>query len=127
MNWKLSIALILIAVMSGCMKTGNKLAYLELGMNRQQVIDVLGSPLSIRASKEHSDKPVVMMDYGLRHSHCPLKARDHYWMMFRENQLVQWGEMNDFGQIEKADYTEKLIIQEQDGPEPTQPPRFQVQ
>ncbi len=119
--------LIFFSLLTGCIKTGNKLALLELGMSRQEVIKVLGSPLSIRASKEHSDMPVVLMDYGLRHSHCPLVARDHYWMMFKENQLVQWGEMNDFGQIEKADYTQKLIIQEQDGPKPTQPPRFQLQ
>jgi hypothetical protein len=113
-----------LVLTSGCIRSARRLSRLELGMSRQEVIAVMGEPLSVRASKEYSEKPVVMLDYGLRYSSFPLKPRLHYWMVFREGALVQWGQQNDFGKIETADYTEKIIIQEQEGPKPTPPPRF---
>jgi len=98
--------------MAGCANTIGKLRGLSLGMTKQEVAATMGTPDSTRASNRYSDG-VEIWDYVLRRGGFPPKRRQRYWLFFQNEQLVQWGEENDWGKFEREpDRIEKYIYED---------------
>ena len=111
-----------ILMVSGC-ATSSELRKLSIGMDKNQVIGVLGEPIKTRASARETGT-VEIWDYTFAKTVLGFPpVRDTYWIILKDSKLTQWGEENDWGTSEKApDRVEKLIIQKQDD---KKEPKFQ--
>lgn len=110
-----------ILVVSGCATT-SELRKLTIGMDKKEVIDILGEPVSTRASTRSSGM-VEIWDYKFAKNVLGFPpVKDTYWIFFKDNKVFQWGEENDWGNPSKdPDYVEKIIIDNQTG---KKDPRF---
>jgi outer membrane protein assembly factor BamE (lipoprotein component of BamABCDE complex) len=111
-----------ILISSGCATTA-ELRKLSIGMDKKEVVNILGEPKSTRASTRTSG-PVEIWDYSFAKTALgfPPFIRDTYWLFFKEDRLSQWGEENDWGKSAKdPDHVEKIIIDNQTG---KKDPRF---
>jgi outer membrane protein assembly factor BamE (lipoprotein component of BamABCDE complex) len=100
-------------VVSGCATT-SELRKLSIGMDKKEVVDILGEPVSTRASIRPSGM-VEIWDYKFAKNVLGFPpVRDTYWIFFKDNKVFQWGEENDWGNPAKdPDYVEKIIIDNQ--------------
>ena len=112
------IVVLLVAIMtfitaSGC-ATKTELRKLSIGMDKNDVANILGEPRSTRASIRTSST-IEIWDYTFAKTVLGFPpVRDTYWLFFKDSKLVQWGEENDWGTPAKdPDYVEKIIIQNQ--------------
>ena len=85
MKKNLSIFILLI-FLSGCATTGEKMTRLNEGMNKQQVINVLGNPDGFQRAGEYE---------ALRYSNRLMSGwswdRADYYAVLRNERLVEWG------------------------------------
>jgi len=119
-----NIFLLFVVLFIGCTTTA-ELQKLSIGMDKKDVINILGKPRSTRASIRTSSA-LEIWDYRFAKTVVgfPPLIRDTYWLFFTEGKLSQWGEENDWGNMTKdPDYIEKLIIQNQNSTE-KKDPRF---
>lgn len=119
---KIVAMLAVIIIASGC-ATISDVRDLSIGLNKKDVISIMGQPRSTRATSRDSGV-VEIWEYRLARTVVGFPpTRDTYYLFFKENKLSQWGEENDWGNNSKdPDYVEKVIIQKQaEKPEPKFP------
>jgi hypothetical protein len=106
---------ILIFLVVGCATSTKRLATLNLGMTKPEVVDSLGQPMAVRgAITNRYGQTIEVWEYHLATRSA---ARDMllgafagpdaasrmtprnraYWLYFTDGQLVQWGEAGDWG------------------------------
>ena len=105
----ISLTIILI---SGCASTST-LRNLSIGMSKNEVVEILGEPVTTHASDRHYGG-IEIWDYIFREHGNPLSKRQRYWVYFKENEVIQWGKEGDWGDLEREpDYIEKLILEDE--------------
>jgi outer membrane protein assembly factor BamE (lipoprotein component of BamABCDE complex) len=98
----LLVSVLLMAVFgSGCMSTPSAhIVQLQLGMTTDQVKKIMGSPFTVRASKqyENGESSAVWEYIAPVFSSAAFsdKYDKTYWIMFENGKVVQWGEPGDF-------------------------------
>jgi hypothetical protein len=109
------ILLMIVLLSIGCSTTA-ELRKLSVGMDKKEVISILGEPITTRATTR-DDSTIEIWDYKFAHSIIGFPpGRDTYWIFFKESKLFQWGEEGDWGISTKSpDRIEKVIIEEQTG------------
>lgn len=78
-----------------CISRNVPVSRLELGMGPEQVVDTIGRPFAIRASKVYADSGETAQVW----EYLPpvfTAAPKVYWLYFENDKLVQWGEPGDF-------------------------------
>lgn len=112
------IILLSLIVIAGC-ATSAELRKLSVGMDKKSVADILGEPITTRATTRATGL-IEVWDYTFAKSVIGFPPfRDKYYLFFKDSKLVQWGEENDWGS--SPDHTEKIILQKSE----KQEPRFQ--
>ncbi|MBP7828499.1 MAG: hypothetical protein KA248_01135 [Kiritimatiellae bacterium] len=113
MNGKLTLWICIalaaaVAGLTGCASPGKNVGKLRLGDTPDVVLDKMGKPNTVRASKVYEDEsslevweylPGVLTFYP--------KA---YWLWMEDGRLVQWGEPGDFkagSKEEVGEYSDK--------------------
>ena len=83
--------LIIAGLLLGCAGTANKLDDIQLGMTRDQVIQVMGKPNHVSARED-----VVFLNYKLRSQSL---FTDEYFVRITEGKVDLFGRRGDFGVI----------------------------
>ena len=117
---RLTLILIAIALIAGCATKTSVLRSLELGMNKNQVVEVAGEPRVVRGAMVNSfGQSIEVWEYALATpnedsagtligkgvitvatlglaagSFSPKKKG--YWIIFSDSRLARWGEAGDW-------------------------------
>lgn len=83
------LALLLCLGLCGCV-TAAKMNRLRCGMNKDEVIKVMGNPNSAKASEG-----VECLEYYL--SNSMMGDTGTYWVMLKDGKVIQYGRAGDFG------------------------------
>jgi len=85
---------------------------LEIGMSKNQVVQVMGKPAVARgAIKNKEDKVIEVWTYNLVRPGCIRPGI--YLLRFQDGKLSQWGQRGDW--LRQPDTIDKTIIQHQVG------------
>jgi hypothetical protein len=118
----LVVALLMAVLSSGCMTTpSSHIGQLQLGMDPDQVLKIMGPPFTIRASKQYEKgETTAVWEYiapVFSSAAFSDKYDKTYWIMFENDKVVQWGEPGDFsgtdtisGAVPVKDYFNKKIV-----------------
>ena len=91
-------ALVSLAV-SGCSTPSNRVSRVRLGMTPDEVVDEMGRPYAVRASKMYRDGNFMeVWEYIPSVFSVALFADRYdktYWVIFDGGKVVQWGEPGD--------------------------------
>ena len=85
------VLFVIAGVIWGCAGTANKLDGIQLGMTRDQVIQVMGKPSHVSARED-----VVFLNYKLRSQSL---FTDEYFVRITEGKVDLFGRRGDFGVI----------------------------
>lgn len=91
----LAMAALFAAPLTGCVSRNVKVSRLALGMDPEEVVDTIGRPFAIRASKVYADSGETSQVW----EYLPpvfTSSPKTYWLYFENDKLVQWGEPGDF-------------------------------
>lgn len=93
-----SIALGLLAstalFLAGCASPKNSISGMQLGMTPVEVLDIMGEPDVIRASKVYNDGQIsTVWEYNPPIFEINPKS---FWITFQNERVVQWGEPGDW-------------------------------
>ena len=118
----LVVALLVAVICSGCRTTPSfYIGKIQLGMDPDQVTKIMGSPFTIRASKQYENgETAAVWEYIapiFSYAAFDDKYDKTYWVIFENGKVVQWGEPGDFsgeatatGNVLTKDYFNKKII-----------------
>ena len=84
-------ALAIISLLAGCATSSSRLNGLQLGLGRDEVVEILGRPHSVSAEGE-----VEYLAYNLLAKGAG--GRREYVVKFQAGKVVAFGEREDFGQ-----------------------------
>lgn len=108
----LSVCFVFMAAfVSGCATRNAKVSKLKLGMVPDEVVDAIGKPSAIRASKIYEGNEwTEVWEYP---SPVFTWAPKTYWIYFENGKVVQWGEPGDFlggGNANVSEYSNQKRI-----------------
>lgn len=95
---------VVLLFLSGCVTSSNKLQELEIGMSKQEVFEILGSPKSVSARADGSE----VLRYQLSGRHAPLLNPNHalyadgYTVQLMNNKVVAYGRDDEFEAIDET-------------------------
>ena len=98
----LTISLLLCGMLylSGCSTPSQQVKHLRLGMTPDEVVEEMGRPYAVRASKLYRDGTFTeVWEYIPSIFSVALFADRYdksYWIYFEDGRVVQWGEPGDF-------------------------------
>lgn len=94
-----SILLVLVALFAvplcGCISRNVKVSRLSLGMGPEEVVETIGRPFAIRASKVYAESGETAQVWEYLPPIITANPKV-YWLYFENDKLVQWGEPGDF-------------------------------
>ena len=88
---------VVLLFLSGCVTSSNKLQEVEIGMSKQEVFEVLGSPKSVSARADGSEFLRYQLS-GRRAGLYPNDAQfaDGYTVQLKNNKVVAYGRDDEF-------------------------------
>ncbi|MBU1694384.1 MAG: hypothetical protein KJ726_09665 [Verrucomicrobia bacterium] len=92
--WGVVVLALAVLGLAGCASPGKNVSKLRLGDTPEVVLDKMGKPNTVRASKVYEDESSVeIWEYLPGVFTFYPKA---YWLYVEDGRLVQWGEPGDF-------------------------------
>lgn len=86
------LAALVLCGMTACSSLDSRTRKLQLGMSRDQVVNVLGSSYTVVGARQESGGAIEVLRFGD-------KEREQLFAYFRDGKLVQWG---DHGMLQQA-------------------------
>lgn len=87
-------------ILSGCFTPVSKVNALRLGMTQEEVVENMGEPFAVRASKLYENEEwMEVWEYVpdiFSLAAYTEKYDKRYFLSFKNGKLVQWGEPGDF-------------------------------
>jgi Cft2 family RNA processing exonuclease len=83
---------VLASLTSGCVTSAKKMNRISLGMTKEDVINVLGEPDSMKAGQG-----VEVMEYMLAPANAVVSDGEAHWVFIKDGKVVQYGRAGDFG------------------------------
>ena len=96
---KIVILLVVVILISGCVTPASRTNRLSLGMTKSEVIAAMGNPISTKAKAEEGEWLEYWLDVGGWES-------QRYWVILKDNKVVQYGNAGDFGTVLPEDRRE---------------------
>ncbi|UIR55526.1 hypothetical protein LZQ00_14790 [Sphingobacterium sp. SRCM116780] len=106
----LIIMLSLILFVSCKMLKGPDFTKIQVGMTKEKVVQQLGKPDAIVASKKYQDGILEIYEYGtpqLENSADSTAGFRQYWLYFFNNELQEWGIKRNYVPSDYDRYYEK--------------------
>ena len=91
----LALAAATVLSLCACISRNAPVSRLELGMEPEQVVETIGRPFAIRASKVYADSGETAQVWEYLPPVITSNPKT-YWLYFENDKLVQWGEPGDF-------------------------------
>lgn len=100
------ISIVLIAFTVGCVATTARTRRLSLGMGKQEVLKVMGSPTSVKA-KDNEE----VLEYLLWPTWSPsiYDKKQQFWVILKDGKLTQYGNAGDYDTAQPSDRREYNI------------------
>jgi len=83
----------LFFLLAGCASPGKKLNHLSIGMSKEQVLDIMGTPESTKAM---NPREVLVYSDTERPFGAPARYTQ-YWVVLVDGKVFQFGQAGDFG------------------------------
>ena len=95
--------LLIVIFICGCATLASKMNKLSIGMNKAQVIEIMGDPITTRASEANEFLKYKLYDTAYDALNT---SKSEFWVGLQNNKVYFYGRPGDFGTTQPRDRRE---------------------